>query len=57
MAIVGEPLGLDEALAASDRAYLFAAGCTVLCGVVSLALRPGLTQPLPAEERREPLVV
>ncbi len=57
VAIIGEPLGLQEALAASDRAYLFAAACTLASGVVALALRPGLSRSEPPQERREALVV
>jgi EmrB/QacA subfamily drug resistance transporter len=36
--IVGEPIGLAEALASADRAYLFAAIAGVVSGAVTLAL-------------------
>ena len=40
VAIVGEPIGLREALSSADAAYLFAAIAGVASGVVTLALRP-----------------
>ncbi len=42
--IVGEPVGLTEALTSSDRAYAFAAVAGLLGGVVTLAL--GAAQPV-----------
>lgn len=40
VAIVGDPVGLTESLAAADRAYLFAALASLAAGMVTLALRP-----------------
>jgi EmrB/QacA subfamily drug resistance transporter len=40
VAIVGDPVGLDEALSASDGAYLFGAIAALLSGAVTLGLRP-----------------
>src|SRR4051794_6107616 len=42
VAIVGEPVGLDEALSASDGAYLFGAIAALLSGAVTLGLRPAI---------------
>jgi EmrB/QacA subfamily drug resistance transporter len=39
IAIVGEPLGLHEALASADQAYLFAAIASLISGAVALNLR------------------
>lgn len=47
IAIVGEPVGLVEALGAADDAYLFAAIAGLVSGAVTLALRPALTSPHP----------
>jgi EmrB/QacA subfamily drug resistance transporter len=53
VAIVGDPLGLREALSVSDDAYLFAVVAALLSGAVTLVLRPA---PSPAEpsSRRSP---
>jgi EmrB/QacA subfamily drug resistance transporter len=40
VAIVGDPANLDEALSASDAAYLFGAIAALLSGAVTLGLRP-----------------
>ncbi|HWM62475.1 MAG TPA: MFS transporter [Solirubrobacterales bacterium] len=40
VAIVGDPIGLTESLAAADRAYLFAAIASLVSGAITLALRP-----------------
>jgi len=40
VAIVGDPIGLAEALSASDGAYLFAIVAALLSGAVTLALGP-----------------
>lgn len=40
VAIVGDPVGLQEALSASDNAYLFGAIAALLSGAVTLSLRP-----------------
>ncbi len=45
VAIVGDPVGLREALSVSDDAYLFAVVAALLSGAVTLALRPA---PAPA---------
>ena len=39
VAIVGEPVGLSEALSSADAAYLFAAIAALLAGAVTLGLR------------------
>ncbi len=49
--IVGEPIGLADALASSDRAYAFAAVAGVLSGAVTLAL--GAARTAPAAEPSE----
>jgi EmrB/QacA subfamily drug resistance transporter len=47
--IVGEPIGLADALASSDRAYTFAALAGLLGGIVTLALGAARTAPAAAE--------
>jgi NTE family protein len=56
VAIVGNPVGLDEALSASDGAYLFGAIAALLSGAVTLRLRPlavGAEQPSPEPQARD----
>ena len=54
VAIVGDPVGLDEALSASDGAYLFGAIAALASGAVTLGLRPlALRAPRPAPEPQE----
>jgi EmrB/QacA subfamily drug resistance transporter len=50
VAIVGEPLGLPEALSASDDGYMFAVCASLAAGVVTLGLgfRRPLADPAPA---------
>ncbi|MGC1851348.1 MAG: hypothetical protein WA687_02780, partial [Solirubrobacterales bacterium] len=43
VAIVGDPVGLREALSVSDSAYLFAVIAALLSGAVTLGLRPART--------------
>jgi EmrB/QacA subfamily drug resistance transporter len=45
--IVGEPVGLPDALASADRAYMFAAIAGVLSGAVTLGLGAGRTIAIP----------
>ncbi len=47
VAIVGDPVGLAEALSVSDSAYLFAVIAALLSGAVTLTLRPA---PEPASQ-------
>ena len=56
VAIVGDPVGLAEALHVSDNAYLFAAIASLAAGAVTLALRPArgpalATEPVLVAER------
>ncbi len=51
VAIVGDPAGLQEALSASDGAYLFAALASLAAGAVTLALRRA---PAPADDANAP---
>jgi EmrB/QacA subfamily drug resistance transporter len=59
VAIVGDPVGLAEALTASDSAYLFAAIASLVAGAATLALRPlpqvgsKAAESLPAEPNYE----
>jgi EmrB/QacA subfamily drug resistance transporter len=50
--IVGEPIGLPEALASADRAYLFAAIAGVLSGAVTLGLGAQRASPSTARRKR-----
>jgi EmrB/QacA subfamily drug resistance transporter len=55
VAIVGEPLGLPEALDVSDNAYMFAVCAALAAGAVTLALgRRGAELPAPAGAAADP---
>jgi EmrB/QacA subfamily drug resistance transporter len=53
IAIVGDPVGLDQALAVSDDAYLFAAIASLAAGGVALGLRRTAAEP--ARDRASPV--
>jgi EmrB/QacA subfamily drug resistance transporter len=55
--IVGEPVGLAEALASSDRAYAFAAIAGVLSGAITLALGAARPEQAETSEGAAPQVV
>jgi NTE family protein len=62
VAIVGDPATLEEALSASDGAYLFGAIASLLAGAVTLSLRPlrasvEATAPLPDGAGSDPQAV